>query len=132
MSFKWKDRDGAVNQAAYQLIKAQENLQGHVTEMTQEDIEYYRGIFNNPDWTPKVAPVDEKTYVEYASLVLGSEGRFQNYFCTDPENMKVRQWVQFLNDVKREVANRGSRKRDLAFLQEMTEKNGVKGGNGDV
>lgn len=123
--FRWKDRDGAVNQAAYQFILSRENLIKFCAEMSQSEIEYYREVHNNPEWTPKPV-VDEKTYIECASEVLGTGSRFQNYFCLDPENMKVRQWIQFLNDVKREVANRDSRKRELALLEQMTEKSSAK------
>ena len=114
--FKWRDRDGAVNQAAYQFIMCRENLKKHCAEMTQKEIDDYREIFNNPEWTPKPV-VDEKTYVECASMVLGTGSKFQNYFCLDPENMKTRQWTRFLNDVKREVGRRDYNKRELALLE---------------
>lgn len=119
--FKWKDRDGAVSQAAYQFIQSRERLEKHCAEMSQADIDYYREVFSNPEWTPRPV-VDEKTYVECASMVLGTGSTFVNYYCLDPENMKTRQWTQFMNDVKREVSNRDSRKREIAMLEEMLKK----------
>jgi hypothetical protein len=116
--FKWKDRAGAVRQAVYHFIQKREDSIKRVAEMTQAEIDGHRKFFNNPTWTPKPC-TDEKNYVECASLVLGTGSSYANYYCVDPENLGGRQWTQFLNDVKREVARRDENKRQIAFLEQM-------------
>jgi hypothetical protein len=125
MSFRWKDRNGAVNQAAYQFILGRENLEKYCAKMPQSEINYYRNIFNNPNWVPKPV-VDERMYIEGASFVLGASPKFKDYYCLNHEKMTARQWTQFLGDVKREVASRDYMKRELARLKQMLEKNSAK------
>jgi hypothetical protein len=123
--FKWRDREGAVNQAAYEFIQGRESLEKFCAEMPQKDIEYYRNIFNNPNWLPKPV-VDERMYIEGASFVLGASPKFKDRFCLDHGSMPARQWTKFLGDVKREVASRDYMKRELAQLKQMLEKNSAK------
>jgi hypothetical protein len=119
MAFRWKDREGAVNQAAYQFLLMKKRTEEFVANMTPAEIEENRKFFNNPEWTPKVSM--DKVHIECASLVLGVGSGFRDYFCLDPENISTRQWTQFCNDILREVDRREYNRKQLDFLNEMKE-----------
>jgi hypothetical protein len=118
--FKWKDRVGAVNQAAYQYIKSRNWVNGNMAELTAEEIEERSRCFE----PGQVVKFDERdTLLSVMDTVLGTGSRFKNYFCLDPESIKLRQWTQFKNDVEREIARRDYNKKQLAFLTQMLETN---------
>jgi len=117
MAFKWKDRDGAVNQAAYQFIESRKRVLEFINAMTPEEIAEQREAMGNPKWEPTFNERD--TYLDCMDLVLGTGSKFKNYFCLDPESITTRQWTQFKNAVMKEVLNRDYRAKELRFLEEM-------------
>lgn len=121
--FHWKDRDGAVNQAAYQYIKSRNWVEGNLVELTAEEIEERKHFFE-PGQVVKFNERDSLLTV--MDMVLGTGTTFKNYFCIDPESITTRQWTQFKNDVEREIDSRDYNKKQLAFLTQMSEGGQVK------
>jgi hypothetical protein len=101
--FRWKDRNGAVGQAAYQFRLARKNVQDLIDQMTPDEVEQQKKDFG-PDH-PKFNA--EGQLVDVLAFVLGSEdAKFYGYFCTGPNSISTRQWTQFKNDVEREIQRR--------------------------
>jgi hypothetical protein len=123
LMFRWKDREGAVNQAAYQYIKSRNWVEGNLAELTADEIEARAQMYE----PGQVVVLNQRdTLLTVMALVLGTETKFNGYFCLDPESITTRQWTQFKNDVEREIDSRDYNKKQLAFLTQMSEGGQVK------
>jgi hypothetical protein len=105
MPFKWKDRDGAVNQAAYQFRKSRENVLEHISKMTPEEIAREKEFFGAGH---VIRFDDEGTLAHTVEDVLGIDerSRFKDAFCTTAKWISPRQRNLFLFDVRGEIARR--------------------------
>jgi hypothetical protein len=84
MAFKWKDRENAVSQAAYQFIKFRNWVQG--VELTAEESKEREQVCGDFWAAGQTITFDEqKTMLCVVDEVLGTGTKFKSYFCLDPE-----------------------------------------------
>ena len=121
-SFKWKDREGAMHQAAYQYRLSREYVENMIREMTPKQIEEEKKFFG-PGYEPKLNV--EGTLQSCLEVVLGTGSKFQNYYCVNPENMSSRQYTQFKNDVRNEIRHRDEVDELIKSMKDRKEKQQV-------